>query len=215
LSGPKELARLVRSRPKEPSPAAERCELCRQPVDAQHVHVVDLEGRTLCCACRACSLLLSHPDAVRGRYRTVPDRVRVDPAFTISDEQWARLQIPVELAFIYFDTSVGRWLVAYPSVTGATHAELAAEPWSALAATSLVRALAPDVEGLLVFGRRGRRRECFLVPIDLCYSLVGLARRQWRGFSGGSDFWREVDAFVADIHASARPLAASEQGEER
>ena len=28
--------------------------------------------------------------------------------------------------------------------------------------------------------------ECFIVPIDACYELVGHLRRLWRGFDGGT-----------------------------
>jgi hypothetical protein len=36
-----------------------------------------------------------------------------------------------------------------------------------------------------------------IVPIDVCYELVGLIRRSWRGFHGGDAVWREIDDFFA------------------
>ena len=40
------------------------------------------------------------------------------------------------------------------------------------------------------------------------YGLVGLVRRHWRGFSGGAELWRQVEAFFTDLRARARPLGA-------
>ena len=41
--------------------------------------------------------------------------------------------------------------------------------------------------------------ECFLVPIDVCYELVGRLRRVWRGFDGGQDARREIDDFFGTL----------------
>jgi hypothetical protein len=212
------LAALARfaAAPVAPVPEAiDRCGLCGQAVEAGHTHVVDVAQRTLACACRACQLLLSHPEAARGRYRSLPRRVLVDPAFELSDGQWAALQIPVGLAFVFNAAGAGasepRWVANYPSAAGATEATLPAGPWAELAQAPLIRALAPDVEALLVFGRPGgARRETFLVPIDTCYALVGLVRMEWRGFSGGAVLWQAVDRFFVDLRARATPLTAEE-----
>jgi hypothetical protein len=108
-----------------------------------------------------------------------------------------------------------RWVASYPSAAGATQGELppAADPaWAELAAAPLMRAVTPDVEALLLFGRPGLPgREAFLVPIDVCYALVGLVRTKWRGLSGGAELWRRIDDFFADLRARARPLAAAQE----
>ena len=48
------------------------------------------------------------------------------------------------------------------------------------------------------------------MPIDACYRLVGLVRLHWRGFDGGSEAWRAIDAFFDELHerAVARRKAA-------
>jgi hypothetical protein len=191
----------------------DRCGLCAGVVDPGHAHVVDLQRRTLACTCRACHLLLAHPGAVGGRYRALPDRVLVDPSFTLSDAQWASLEIPVGLAFICRTGDAGGspWMASYPGAAGAAQAVLPAGAWAEVAQAPLIRALAPEVEALLVYGRPGvAGREAFLVPIDRCYALVGLVRREWRGFSGGTALWRAVDGFFADVRARARPLPREE-----
>jgi hypothetical protein len=205
MTVPAALQRLARTPPVAPPEPVERCELCRTPVEERHGHVVDRERRVLACACRACFLLLTHPDAARGRYRAVPARVLVDSSFAPTEEEWARLQVPVGLAFLFHDSALERWVAVYPSAAGPTQAPLPVEAWAAISAAPLVRALEPDVEALLVSARPGGTRELFLVPIDRCYALVGLVRRHWRGFSGG-DVWAHVDSFLGELRDEARPL---------
>jgi hypothetical protein len=66
--------------------------------------------------------------------------------------------------------------------------------------------LEPDVEALLVnrvkpaFGRStGEAQEYYLAPIDKCYELVGLIRAYWRGLSGGTEVWTEIEKFFAGL----------------
>ena len=56
------------------------------------------------------------------------------------------------------------------------------------------------MEALLV--RRGiSRRESFIVPIDEGYRLVGILRREWRGFTGGDGVQKALDDFFAELLA--------------
>jgi len=69
--------------------------------------------------------------------------------------------------------------------------------------------LEPDVETLLVHGRaEAGGFDCFLAPIDACYELVGRVRRTWRGFHGGEEARREIDAFFAGLRAKSEEIAA-------
>jgi hypothetical protein len=54
--------------------------------------------------------------------------------------------------------------------------------------------------------RRGE--PVLLVPIDACYRLVGLVKRHWRGFDGGSEAWAAIDGYFASLQAEARPLGS-------
>jgi hypothetical protein len=45
----------------------------------------------------------------------------------------------------------------------------------------------------------GTARDYFLAPIDACFELVGLIRLHWRGLSGGTEAWREIEAFFARL----------------
>jgi hypothetical protein len=65
--------------------------------------------------------------------------------------------------------------------------------------------LQSDVEAFLVRARPERGgAECFLVPIDACYELVGHLRRLWKGFDGGREANDELDAFFGRVRAKAR-----------
>jgi hypothetical protein len=67
-----------------------------------------------------------------------------------------------------------------------------------VAATPGLGTLKPDVEALLVRAV-DQKVEAFLVPIDVCYELVGHLRTLWRGFDGGQDVRRRLDDFFAHV----------------
>jgi hypothetical protein len=187
--------------------AAERCELCGEQLGSEHAHMVDLQHRSIACACRACALLFTRSG---GRYATVPDRVRHDPSAPLSDAEWAELQIPVSIAFFFFNSALGRVIASYPSPAGVTECELDLAAWDRLAAAHpLLRALAPDVEAILVTGggpREAAGIETFLVPVDVCYSLAGALRLEWHGFDGGAEVKRILTDLLAGLRQRARTL---------
>jgi hypothetical protein len=195
------------------APAQERCGVCTAIVDDdRHDHLVDLEQRALVCACPTCATLFAQSGTPsRSRYRVVPTRVLVDPAFQLDEARWAALAIPVRLAFIFRNSQLGRWVALYPSPGGAAESELSDEAMRDLAGvTRLVPEIAPDVEALLVYGHRAARLETFLVPIDACYRLVGEVRRHWQGFSGGDRVWERIELFFADLRGRARAFVSEE-----
>ncbi len=136
---------------------AERCEMCRQVLEDRHGHLVDTEKRSLTCACRACYLLFTHEGAAGGRYRAVPERVYYDPGRPLTETDWNELQIPVAMAFFFYNSALGRVVAGYPSPGGATECELDLAAWDRLAAGyPLLAALAPDVEAILVTHQAGQ-----------------------------------------------------------
>jgi hypothetical protein len=203
-------------RPQAPSPE-ERCEMCGERVAERHGHLVDIEKRSIGCACTACALLFTRPG---GRYRTVPDRVRLDPDAPLTDAEWAELGIPVGIAFFFVNSALGHVVASYPSPVGVTECELDLAGWDRLAAAHrLLREPSPDVEAILIVAGSPRLAggapvgsgthggvETFLIPIDACYSLAGGLRLHWRGFDGGAEAQRLLTDFLADIRERARPL---------
>ena len=184
--------------------AEERCELCGTPIPAEHRHVADLQARSLLCACRACAILLGRPGAGGGHYRLVPERRLLLEDFRLTDEQWAALQLPVDLAFFFRSTAADRVIALYPSPLGATESQLELDAWDAVADENPVLAeLEPDVEALLVNRARGAR-EAYLVPIDECYALVALIRSRWKGLAGGAEVWHGIDEFFERLRTQAR-----------
>jgi hypothetical protein len=201
----------------------ERCEMCGETIPADgpeilarpygHHHVVDVRGRRILCACRACSLLFP-PDVTGLAYRGVPDGTRSLPALTISSADWDALQVPVGLVFFFVNSALDRPVGCYPGPAGATESELGLDAWSGLvAAAPAIRDMAPDVEALLVRcppGPDSRPTHCYLVPIDVCYALVGRLRQVWRGFDGGSDARAVLDELFDQL--AAQSPTVSEHG---
>jgi hypothetical protein len=179
--------------------AGERCEFCGESVLEDHAHVVNLETRALACACRACYLLFMPEGAAGGKYRSVPDRYLVLRGSTFTPAQWDELQIPVGIAFVFYNSALGRAVAFYPSPAGATESLLSLETWEQVVRQHPVLAtLAPDVEALLV-QRTGDAFACYVAPIDACYELVGRIRRTWKGFDGGEEARAAIDGFFAAL----------------
>jgi hypothetical protein len=203
------LAALAR-RPQAQSPAPppvpdgeERCDLCGEPVEERHRHVLDLEERRLLCACRACAILFDRAGAGGGHFRLVPDRCRLVEGFALDEALWNRLRLPVDLAFFFHSTAAGRTVAFYPSPLGATESLLELEAWEELAAANpVLQTLEPDVEALLV-NRAGAIAEHWLVPVDRAYALVGLIRTRWKGLAGGEEAWEGIGAFFEALRREA------------
>jgi hypothetical protein len=195
----------------KPRPQGERCELCGQSIGDLHQHLVNLEARTLVCACRPCCLLFTARGA-EIKYRAVPDRYLRFEDFNLGPGQWDDLEIPVGLAFFFLHSGIDRMVAFYPGPAGATESELPLHAWAAvLSVNPGLSRMEPDVEALLirVDGRRDGVFDCYLVPVDACYELVGQLRQVWRGFDGGQEARQRVDAFFDRLAARSRPGSAT------
>lgn len=182
---------------RKPSPRTERCELCGVELAAEHEHLIEPPTRKLSCACGPCAILFSGPGSLR--YRRVPRRIEILSEFQLSDEQWESLHLPINLAFFFYSSPAKRVVAAYPSPAGATESLLPLEAWEDLAAANpVLRELEPDVEALLV-NRVGPTGEYTRAPIDECFKLVGIIRMHWRGLSGGTEVWKEINRFSASL----------------
>jgi hypothetical protein len=208
----------IRDIPLQPKPRpGERCELCAALIPDEHGHVVDLESRALMCACRPCYLVFAPQGAGGSRFRAVPDRFVSFPDFALSATQWDALQIPVGVAFFFMNSSLDHVAAFYPSPAGATESLLSLDSWEQIVtANPGLATLLPDVEAFLV--RSAERRsgpstaECYLVPIDVCYELVGELRRLWKGFDGGTEAHAALDAFFERVRTKARPEVPEIEG---
>ncbi|MFJ8604231.1 DUF5947 family protein [Streptomyces shenzhenensis] len=202
------LRRFLTERPARP----ERCGLCAAPVaDTGHRHLVDTEQRSLVCACPSCFLLMERPGTGAGRFRPVPTRCLTDPGPPLDDRAWDSLRIPVGVAFFFRNAALDRFVALYPSPAGATESELEPETWTAVLGESVLAGLLqPDVEALLL-RRTDDGCACFLVPIDICYELVGRMRLLWQGFDGGAEARAALEAFFAHVEDRARPVGTEDR----
>jgi hypothetical protein len=179
------LMRLAQRATVERAAALEQCELCGAPIPPDHRHVLELATRDVKCACRPCGLRFVRAE----RMRLIPtDVYRADGI----ELDWEALRLPVDIAFFF--RADGKLRAFYPSPMGPTESLLPVE---------FGVELADDVEALLGNRVRGARRQ-WIVPIDVCYALVGLVRTYWRGFTGGADVWRELDRFYEGLDRRSR-----------
>ncbi len=125
--------------------------LCAEPVPDEHGHLVDLQARTLLCACRGCYLLFISEGAGGSHFRAVPDRYLAFSDFELSSAQWDTLQIPVSVAFFFLNSSLGGWRRSTrdrPAPPSRSSRSTRGTRCSARAET--LRTLEPDVEAFLV-----------------------------------------------------------------
>ncbi|WP_369368342.1 DUF5947 family protein [Streptomyces sp. CG4] len=186
------LARVIRSAGRRAATAeAEVCELCAARVAEEHAHLYDIDAAKVRCVCRPCSVLFA--DDAAGRYRLVPRRrLRLPPVDT------GLLGVPVGLVF-FVPRSDGTVTAQGPSPAGAMRWEVDAAAWRRLAGTAPpLASMAPDVEALLVNTVRGLD-EHWIVPVDDCYRMIALVRREWRGLSGGGRVWPAVEQFFKEL----------------
>ncbi|WP_314173168.1 DUF5947 family protein [Streptomyces winkii] len=220
---------LRRVRPTESAAsAAERCDLCAEPVPEEHRHMLDVQQSAVLCACGPCTLLFGQSAAGGRHYRLLPERrIRLE-GLRMDEGLWARLGVPVGLVFFVRDGATGEVGAAYPGPLGLARSAVGSEVWEEVArGYPEAAALADDVEALLVRRPDGPDRrdgpdrldgqvgqdENWIVPLDDCYRLAALVRTHWRGLSGGSEVREHIDAFFAGLagrSARSRTSGAAE-----
>lgn len=189
--------------------SGERCELCGELLEAAHGHLVAVPERQVRCCCRACRLLFEHPRAGGGHLRAVPSDIR--PLTTeVASDWWTRLGVPVGVAFVVVDDE-GQPSAAFPGAAGAAWAELDRDAWAAFGeAHPEAGQLLPEVQAVLLH-HPGQGWPLvgdgagWVVPVDLCYELVGALRQSWRGFDGGPAARAVVDRLLDRLGAAPAP----------
>jgi len=182
-------------------PQTEQCEYCNKEIGPRHRHILEIASKKIICACDACALLFEN---FVGERRLIPRDSRALPDFQMTDAQWESLGLPIGLAFFY-RSSVARKVVGmYPSPAGGTESLLPLRSWEKLETSNpILSELETDVEALLV-NRLGTAREYYVVPIDVCFELVGLIRLYWRGFSGGEAVFQKLGEFFLKVGQASR-----------
>ncbi len=185
------------------------CDLCRSELTDRHRHLLQLAHRRIMCACDACAMLFS--DANASRFRPIPQSVtRIE--LQLSDEAWAGLGIPIGMACFTpqaselttnAEATAAPVLVGYPSPAGPVMSSLEQDAWRSLIdANPDVGRIRPEVESLLI-NRTANRQQAYIVPLDVCFELIGIVRRDWQGWSGGPEVHREIDRFFEKLELTA------------
>lgn len=178
----------------------ERCDLCGTSLPDDHRHLLQTEERRILCVCEPCRAMRAHEPGLRPTGSRTVDL----EGFDLSDDLWAKFQIPIGLAFLFRSAAAGRVIALYPSPAGATECELYLEGWEELlTANPVLASLETDVEALVVDRLTTPARHA-IVPIDRCYELVGTIKATWTGISGGSAVEDAVDVFFARLPRSSR-----------
>jgi hypothetical protein len=192
--------------------SSEICDFCSAVLPPRHRHLLETANRKIVCACDPCALRFEN--VTGGRFQLIPRDSRALPKFQITDAEWDNLAFPIGLVFIFLNSAKKKPAAIYPSPAGATESLLVLESWRAIvAANPELEDLKPDVEALLINRVHGAR-DYFVVPIDVCFELAGLVRKNWRGFSGGEKVWLEIRTFFERLRErDHRPAAInSEKG---
>ena len=183
------------------SAPAEHCDLCGATLEQRHAHLIEADAKRLLCACVPCALLFGDQSA--RRYRRVPERVALLANFRLESAQWDALRIPINIVFFFRSAAQQRWIAMYPGPGGAIQSQLDLSAWEDLVQTNPTLAeLEDDVEAVLL-NRLDGAAECFRIPIDRCYALVGLMRRHWRGIGGGPETELAISNYVSALRAEA------------
>jgi hypothetical protein len=184
---------------------AERCDFCRARLSDAHGHLVETASLRLLCACPRCAEEMTG-DAFG--YRRVERRQEALEGFAMADADWATLQIPIDVAFLFRPAAASPPVALFPGPAGATRSPLSAEVWADIAEKyPLLRDLDPGTEALLV-NRSNGRRDYYRVSTDHCYALTGLMRSRWRGLAGGEEAWSAIDGYFAELAGAAMRTGA-------
>jgi hypothetical protein len=188
----------------------ERCELCDLRLTGEHHHLVNLETRSLLCACPACCRLFTRKGAAGGKFLAVPQRYLYVRNLALSAAQWETLRIPTSLAFFLYHGALGQLACCHPAPAGTIQSRLPLSTWAEMARTNpQLATLKPDIEALVVHrqaGGQGTGFAGYIVPIDACHDLLGRLRYRWRGTQGGDEAWREVESFFFEVRAKSCEL---------
>jgi hypothetical protein len=180
-------------------PPGERCDYCATPLEHEHSHLIELAERRILCACRPCYIVFQPAGAAQGKYRAIPTRYQQIANFALGDAQWDALQVPIGLAFFFFNSLEQRTVAFYPSPAGATESLLPLETWGEITAQYAdLASIEPDVEAILIQRNREVSR-AFIVPIDSAYELVGLIRTSWKGFDGGQEAHAKIAGYFERV----------------
>jgi len=166
-----------------------------------HLHLISPTTRRLVCVCASCSSWYGQQND--RSLVPVPRVARELLSFRLTNAQWQGLCLPADLAFCYWSSLDAGAVAVSPTRDGVIETRLPEGPWGDIVAGNRpLQEMAADVEGLLV--HRVPTSACRLplyviMPIDVCYQLVGILRAYWRGDGGGDEVWTEVDGFLSRL----------------
>ena len=138
-------------------------------------------------------------------YRLIPTRHLALLDFQVTGELWTGPGQSRKIVYLLRSSEARCVLAVYLDPAGIQESVLDLESWKMLLTRNpLLDSLEPDVEVLLI-NRMEQAPACFIVPIDTCSRLTGLLTARLRGMESSRKLWRAIDAFFADMQATASP----------
>jgi hypothetical protein len=188
------------------------CGFCSSHLQPDHGHLLDMAGHRIVCVCKRCTRRGAEP---KGGSVSPPQFKRIRSTclyvadFRIPDG--ATISSPAGIFFLFFSSSWNRVRAFYPGPAGALESKLGLVTFNKLKSSNPILAellLEPNTDVLaLVVNRSRRPYEHYLVPIDECYRLVGLMRREWGAATDGrllhestNEFFRQLRAKSIEFH---------------
>lgn len=179
-----------------PEVEVEKCSFCGRRLAEDHRHLVDLSVMKFMCTCEMCMITMP----AKGNYKPLPQRYLQLEDFNLPDELWAYFLIPVNMAFFVMSTVRQGTVAYYPAPTGATESKLKMEPWQELQLLNpILNDLTPDLEAFLI-NRLEDSNQYFIVPVDICYKLIGMIRIAWKGIFGGTEVNKVINNFFKELN---------------
>lgn len=195
--------------------ASERCDFCASEIKGEHRHLIEPGSKSVACACNICVLTSSSLRKITSQgafhYKIIPELYSVVSDFVMPEEVWASLSIPVDMAFFVYSSTKEDLEVFFPSPLGPIQSELSQHSKSLLKTMNpIIKVLSHednrDALALLV-NRTETSSEYFLIPIDQCYKLIGLMRKNWRGFGGGKEMHVMIAQFFQELRSKSKEYA--------
>ena len=163
--------------------------------------------RRILCACATCWAQRSGDPNLRP----TGSRVVWLEDFSLPDELWARLEVPIGLSFFMYSSSVEAMVAMYPSPAGATESELKLDGLGGPARRSIRSSSRSSPTP-----RRSSSTGCpdqpsyVIAPIDECYAPRRRVKVNWEGISGGDAIERAVPTFFERLRQRSGERTMSE-----
>lgn len=165
--------------PELEAPGQSSCPLCSADMELSSNHLFEVAIREVVTVCDDCAL--KYERLPGGPLKSIPRETRPLLDFRMPHSISA-IQFKGNVTFLFYSTATAKIMSICPTANGPVESTVSREIWKQLIeANPVLQEMRPDVEALLMTGNEDLR-EFFVAPIDVCYDLVKMFRKDWRDF---------------------------------